>query len=65
MLLGAAMLGATAAGVHESLTHAMDRMTRLASIVQPNPQHAGYHDAKYAVYRRMLDDSATYRSIMR
>jgi ribulose kinase len=65
VLLGAAMLGATAAGVHESLTEAMAHMTSLATIVPPNPLHAGYHDAKYAVYRRMLDDSAAYRSIMR
>ncbi len=65
VLLGAAMLGATAAGVHESLTDAMARMTRLAAVVHPAPRHAAYHDAKYAVYRRMLDDSAAYRSIMR
>ena len=39
-------------------------MTRLATIVDPDPRHAAYHDAKYAVYRRMLDDSAAYRTLM-
>ena len=39
-------------------------MTRLATVVPPNPAHAGYHDAKYRVYRRMIDDSLAYRELM-
>ena len=65
VLLGAAMLGATAAGVIASLDAAMahddaagrDGATRTERV-------AGYHDAKYAVYRRMIDDHRAYRSMM-
>ncbi len=64
VLLGAAMLGATAAGISPSLPHAMGTMTRLGETVQPNERVAGYHDAKYAVYRRMIDDHRAYRSMM-
>jgi len=64
VLLGAAMLGATAAGQFESLPAAMDAMTRLDAIVQPDARVGSFHDAKYDVYRRMVDDSVAYRSAM-
>ena len=64
VLLGAAMLGATAAGVHPSLEAAMSAMTRLATMRPADPSVARYHDAKYAVYRRMLDDHRAYREMM-
>ena len=64
VLLGAAMLGATAAGAFPHLTDAMRQMTRLATVVPPNPAHARFHDAKYRVYRRMIDDSLAYRELM-
>ena len=64
VLLGAAMLGATAAGVHPSLEAAMAAMTRLATVRPADPSVARYHDAKYAVYRRMLDDHRVYREMM-
>ena len=64
VLLGAAMLGATAGAAYPTLTDAMEHMTRLATVVPPNAAHRAYHDAKYRVYRRMLDDSLAYRSLM-
>jgi FGGY-family pentulose kinase len=64
VLLGAAMLGARAAGAYPSLTDAMTAMTRLGAVVRPDPAQAAYHDAKYRVYRRMLDDSLAYRTTM-
>ena len=64
VLLGAAMLGATAGAAYPTLTDAMEHMTRLATVVPPNATHRAYHDAKYRVYRRMLDDSLAYRSLM-
>ena len=65
VLLGAAMLGAIAAGVHDSVDRAMDEMTSLGRVVQPNASVAAYHDAKYRVYRQMIDDGESYRAIMR
>lgn len=65
VLLGAAMLGAAAAGVHESTEAAMTRMTSLGVVVEPDPRTKRFHDAKYAVYRRMIDDQIGYRGVMR
>jgi ribulose kinase len=58
------MLGAVAAGVHASTGHAMDAMTRLGEIVQPDPRARSFRDRKYAVYRQMIDDQIAYRSMM-
>ena len=64
VLLGSAILGATAAGVHASLEVAMQAMTRLGSIVQPDAATADFHARKYRVYRRMIDDQRAYQSLM-
>ena len=64
VLLGAAMLGATAAGVHPSLDACMGAMTRLVRVVEPDLDLTRFHDAKYRVYRQMIDDQITYHSIM-
>jgi len=64
VLLGSAILGSTAAGVHASLDVAMLAMTRLGRIVQPDPSTAEFHDRKYRVYRRMIDDQRAYRALM-
>ena len=64
VLLGSAMLGATAAGVHASLPAAMTTMTRLGRIVSPNSARRGFHDRKYKVYRRMIDDQRAYAALM-
>jgi len=39
-------------------------MTRLGRIVQPDPSTAEFHDRKYRVYRRMIDDQRAYRALM-
>lgn len=64
VLLGTAMLGARASGLRASLAEAMQGMTRLKHIVQPNPATRAFHDAKYAVYRRMIDDQRAYAQLM-
>ena len=65
VLLGAAMLGAVAAGDHASLVVAMGAMSQAGSVVLP----AGgavreYHDAKHDVFQRMHDDQMAYRARM-
>jgi FGGY-family pentulose kinase len=65
VLLGAAMLGATAAGVHPSSGAAMSAMTRLGRRVEPDPATKAFHDAKYRVYRQMLEHDRDYRAAMR
>ncbi len=64
VLLGAAMLGTMAAGLHDSADAAMHAMTRIDHIVTPDPRTRAFHDAKFAVYRRMVDDQLTYRAMM-
>ena len=60
----AAMLGTMAAGLHDSADAAMHAMTRIDHIVTPDPRTRAFHDAKFAVYRRMVDDQLTYRAMM-
>lgn len=65
VLLGSAMLAARAAGLHPSLTHAMGAMNGIAHIVTPDNTASAFHDRKYAVYRRMIDDQRAYVGMMR
>ncbi|MBL6078157.1 FGGY-family carbohydrate kinase [Belnapia sp. T18] len=64
VLLGAAMLGAVAAGLHPGLPAAMAAMSRAGSILRPDPATRRYHEAKYAVFRRMQSDQLAYRGLM-
>ncbi|MFZ6761683.1 FGGY-family carbohydrate kinase [Pseudoroseomonas sp. WGS1072] len=66
ILLGAAMLGATAGGVHPGLPEAMAAMSGAGTILAPGEAAIRrYHDAKYAVFRRMYEDQMAYRALMR
>lgn len=65
VLLGSAILGAVAGGAYPSIEAAMAAMSRAGEVIEP----AGgavrrYHDAKYAVFRRMHDDQMAYRALM-
>lgn len=64
VLLGSAMLAAQASGATGSLESAMRGMTRLGRIYAPVATNRPFHDAKYAVYRRMIDDQRAYSAIM-
>ena len=64
VLLGSAMLGGAAAGTFDSLPAAMQAMTRLGRVIQPDPRNADFHGRKYRVYRRMIDDQLVYRALM-
>ena len=64
VLLGSAMLGGAAAGTFGSLPAAMQAMTRLGRVMQPEPRQREFHDRKYRVYRRMIDDQLAYRALM-
>lgn len=65
VLLGSAMLGATAAGAYPNLAAAMGAMSGAAATIAPRGgEIAAYHAAKYRVFRRMQDDHAAYGAIM-
>lgn len=65
VLLGAAILGAVAAGAHADIPAAMAAMSRAGTVIRPQGgATARFHDAKYAVFRRMYDDQMAYRSLL-
>ncbi len=66
VLLGAAILGAVAAGDQPSVLAAMGAMNR-AGRDRSRPAGgavAAYFDAKYRVFQRMHDDQLAYRALM-
>ena len=65
VLLGAAILGAVAAGVFTDILDAMKSMNASADHVHPaKGLVAEYHDRKYKVFRRMHDNQIAYRHLM-
>ena len=64
VLLGAAILGATAGGAHGSIEEAMAAMSEVSGTVEPQPQDGAYHAKKYEVFSRMNADQLRYRQIM-
>ncbi len=65
VLLGAAILGAVAGGVHPDLRTAMAAMTRAGAVIAPaGGAVARWHDAKYAVFQRMFADQMAYRALL-
>ncbi|MCI0756952.1 FGGY-family carbohydrate kinase [Teichococcus vastitatis] len=65
ILLGAAMLGAVAGGVQPDLPAAMAAMSRAGAVIEAGGGPVRrFHDAKYAVFRRMHDDQMAYRALM-
>ena len=65
VLLGAAMLGAVAAGAYPSLLAAMGAMNEAATVVTPSSGEAErYYAGKYRVFLRMHGDQLAYRALM-
>ncbi|CAH2604967.1 D-ribulokinase [Rhodovastum atsumiense] len=66
VLLGAAILGALAAGAYADMPTAMAAMTRMGREVLPaGPDLRDFYDRKYAVHLRLHDDQMAYRQLMR
>jgi len=69
VLLGAAMLGAVAAGRYSSLLAAMGAMNEADAIVLPSgagahPEVEPFYEGKYRVFLRMGGDQIAYRALM-
>jgi FGGY-family pentulose kinase len=65
VLLGAAMIGAVAAGRYPSLLAAMGAMNEAGEVVSPTPgEMERYYDAKYRVFQRMYADQMAYRALV-
>ncbi len=65
VLLGAAVLGAVAAGRHATVLGAMGAMNAAGRTIAPaRGATAAYHDRKYRVFHRMHHDFLAYRKLM-
>lgn len=63
VLLGAAILGATAAGHHASLTSAMAAMCGKASLLTPRNDAASLHDPRYRAFQILQQAGAEVRQV--
>lgn len=64
VLLGSAILGATAAGDQPSVLAAMGAMSHAGSVVEPNRALAAFHERKYRVFQAMYRHQLEYRAVM-
>src|SRR5699024_3739651 len=64
VLLGSAMLAATACGDQPDLRRAAATMSKTDRTIAPRPERRTFHEAKYRVYRQMHADQLNYRKIM-
>jgi FGGY-family pentulose kinase len=66
VLLGAAVLGAVAAGRYATVLAAMQAMNAAGAVIAPaRGRPAGYHQAKYRVFHRLHADFLEYRRLMK
>jgi FGGY-family pentulose kinase len=64
VLLGAAILAATAAGAYPDIHAAMQAMSRSGKVIQPDPATKAFHDAKFALFREMYAEQKRRREAM-
>ncbi len=65
VLLGAAMLAAVASGKYHSILDAMQAMSPVAEVIEPNMNTHGFHDRKYRVFHTLYEHQQQYKSMMR
>ena len=65
VILGSAMLGAVAAGSHDSLQSAMSGMSKPGKIIEPDSDAKAYHDSKYKIFHRLYADQIAYSEMMK
>jgi ribulose kinase len=65
VLLGAAILGATASGDFASVLEAMSALNVTGQVIEPSAGPIkSFHDRKQRVFQRMYDDFIAYRRLM-
>ncbi|AWN15273.1 FGGY-family carbohydrate kinase [Salinisphaera sp. LB1] len=64
VLLGSAMLAATACGDQPDLRTAAAAMSSTDRVIEPRAERRAFHEAKYRVYRAIHADQLAYREIM-
>jgi D-ribulokinase len=64
VLLGSAILAATAAGIHPDIYRAMQNMSHAGKTIKPRKETAAYHKAKFKIFREMYKEQKRHRSAM-
>ena len=64
VILGAAMLGASASGVYPTLSDAVKNMGNEGERVTPNKSRSEFHAKKYKVFLEMYEDQMKYKAMM-
>ncbi|KAK6188409.1 hypothetical protein SNE40_004586 [Patella caerulea] len=64
VLLGSAILAASASGNYTNIQDAMEKMGGLGTVILPDMDLKQYHEKKYKVFLKMLADQREYRNIM-
>lgn len=64
VLLGSAILGACAAKIFDNVEIACKKMAGKAKVIYPNADIHSYHNKKYKVFLKMIDDQRKYQEIM-
>ncbi|XP_068142804.1 FGGY carbohydrate kinase domain-containing protein isoform X1 [Drosophila tropicalis] len=64
VLVGAAALGAAASGHFDSLESASKAMGGTGQLLKPNARTVEFHNSKYKVYLKLLENQREYRRIM-
>lgn len=65
VLLGAAILAASAAGIYSSVTEAMQEMSRAGTTIEPNLDLSSYHSAKFRIFQGMYQQQLERRQLMK
>ncbi|KAG5681738.1 hypothetical protein PVAND_011147 [Polypedilum vanderplanki] len=64
VLIGSSMLGAKASGIFSSLEESINELKNEAYQIEPDWNSFDYHDRKYRVFLKMLNDQNSYKIIM-
>ena len=64
VLLGSAVLAATAAGLYPDIYHAMQAMSGTGQTIHPNPETAEYHRAKFTAFQELYKQQKRRRDQM-
>lgn len=65
VLIGAAMLGATASGLYKNLKAAVEDLSNSCYEITPDRNSFEFHTRKFQVFLKMLDDQRSYDEIMK
>jgi FGGY-family pentulose kinase len=64
VLLGSAILAATASGAYTEVPSAMRAMTGIGQTISPNPATRRFHDAKFAIYQALYSEQLRHREML-